>query len=386
MRKIPAADAVIKAELDKVMTDIERKLIVRKEGLPTFCKLPEAGLFAPDVDILLKQHSEMDEADVIGGKVSGTVYGMDPKLRDLMLRAFSRFLYSNPLHPDVFPSVRKLEAEVVAMTLSMFSGDAECGGVVTSGGTESILLACKAYRDRARREKGVVFPEIVTPVTAHAAFEKAAHYFGIRLVSIEINQVTGKADLAQMRKAINGNTVAVVGSAPNFAFGVIDDIVAIAALAHEFDIGCHVDCCLGSFLLPYIIKLKTLPPCDFTVLGVTSISCDPHKYGFGPKGTSVIMYRGKELRHYQYFVSTDWTGGIYATPTLLGSRSGAVVAATWAVMLSMGQEGYRNAARRISEVAEEVIKGIKSIPDLFVLETLPPVWSHLGAIPLIFMS
>ena len=349
------------------MKDMETKLIVRKDGLPTHKELPIAGLSAADIDLLLKEHAKLDEADVAGGKVSGTVYSMDPRLRELMIRAFSCFFYSNPLHPDVFPSVRKMEAELVAMTLSMFNGDEECGGVVTSGGTESILLACKAYRDRARHEKGILFPEVVAPVTAHAAFEKAAHYFGIRLVGVAIDPETGKVNLKEMRRMINGNTIALVGSAPNFALGVIDDIVAIAALAKEFNIGCHVDCCLGSFILPHMIMLKDLSPVDFAVPGVTSISCDPHKYGFGPKGTSIIMYRGHELRQYQYFVSTEWTGGIYATPTLLGSRSGAIIAATWVAILSMGQHGYHEAAQKIKEAVEGIVAGIRTIDGLFVI-------------------
>lgn len=380
---------MIQTELNKVMSDMERKLVREGlQGVPTFTRLPSQGLSRVQVEELLERHSSMDEANVAGGRVSGTVYGMDASLREVMLAAFSRFFYTNPLHPDVFRSIRKMEAEVVAMTLAMFGGarkssklirDDESGtndpfefesspcGVLTSGGTESILLACKAYRDQARQERGVLFPELIAPVTAHAAFEKAAAYFGIRLLPVAVGERTGVVDLEQMRRLITSNTIALVASAPNFALGTLDDVPGIAALAAEHGIGCHVDCCLGSFLLPHLLQADNLSPVDFRLPGVTSISCDPHKYGFGPKGTSVIMYRSAHLRRYQYFVSTAWTGGIYATPTLLGSRSGAIIAATWAALLSTGEDGYREAALQIRDRVRAIVAGIRStIPELFV--------------------
>ena len=366
-KTIPAADSIINNELEKVIADLEKKLLVRKECLAVFNTLPESGLSMERIEELMVVHEELDkDVDIEGGKVSGTVYGMDPSLRHVMLRAFSRFFYSNPLHPEVFKAGRKMEAEVVFMTLSLFSGTEECVGTVTSGGTESILLACKAYRDRGRSEKGILFPEIVAPITVHAAFEKAANYFGIRLIHVDVDLETGKADLIQMRRLITGNTVALVGSAPCYSLGIMDDIPAISALAQEYGIGCHVDCCLGSFIIPFMRDLYDLPLFDFAVPGVTSISCDPHKYGFAPKGISVIMYNSATLRQYQYFVSAEWTGGIYATPTLLGSRSGAIVAATWAALLAFGKDGYRDAALRIYESVTLVVHGIKSIPELFV--------------------
>lgn len=375
---------MIQAELDKVMSDMERKLVKEgRQGVPTFTHLPPRGLSHEQLEGLLEQHAAMDDADVAGGRVSGTVYGMDASLRTVMLAAFSRFFYANPLHPDVFRSVRKMEAEVVAMTLAMFGGGSGSGagigvdgpagpdsslcGVLTSGGTESILLACKAYRDQARQERGILFPELVAPVTAHAAFEKAAAYFGIRLVPVAVDERTGAVDLKQMRRLITANAIALVASAPSFALGTLDDVVGIAALAAEHGIGCHVDCCLGSFLLPHLLQANGLALVDFHLPGVTSISCDPHKYGFGPKGTSVIMYRSARLRRYQYFVSAGWTGGIYATPTLLGSRSGAIVAATWAALLATGEAGYREAAHQIHARVRTIVAGIRSkLPELFI--------------------
>lgn len=379
---------MIQAELDKVMSDMERKLVREGcQGVPAFTRLPSQGLCRGELEELLSLHASMDKADVAGGRVSGTVYGMDASLREVMLMAFSRFFYTNPLHPDVFRSIRKMEAEVVAMTLAMFGGAGKSSlaksdesdtddvvelasspcGVLTSGGTESILLACKAYRDQARQERGILFPELIVPVTAHAAFEKAAAYFGIRLIPVAVAEHTGVVDLKQMRHLITSNTIALVASAPNFALGTLDDVPGIAALAAEHEIGCHVDCCLGSFLLPHLLQANHLSPVDFRLPGVTSISCDPHKYGFGPKGTSVIMYRSAHLRHYQYFVSTGWTGGIYATPTLLGSRSGAITAATWVALLATGEAGYREAALQIHARVRSIVAGISStIPELFV--------------------
>jgi sphinganine-1-phosphate aldolase len=361
-------EGVIQKELDKVTADMEEKLVLRPPNLPAIVSLPENGLDPKDIEELLVEYEEMDDADVANGRVSGTVYSMDSRLRQVILTAYSRFLYSNPLHPDVFKSVRKMEAEVVAMTISMFGGDESCVGVMTSGGTESILLACKAYRDKARLERGILFPEIIAPSTVHAAFEKAAHYFGIRLVEVGVDLETGRADISEIRKLVTPNTIALVGSAPCFSLGVIDDIETIAAIALDHEIGCHVDCCLGSFLLPHLSGLNraSITPFDFRVPGVTSISCDPHKYGFAPKGSSVVMYSSNALRQYQYFVSTEWSGGIYATPTIMGSRPGGLVAATWAAMMAMGQDGYRQAAAQIVLVVDRICDGIRHIEDLFV--------------------
>ncbi|PJF17985.1 hypothetical protein PSACC_02295 [Paramicrosporidium saccamoebae] len=209
---------------------------------------------------------------------------------------------------------------------------------------------------------------MIAPNTAHAAFEKAAQYFGIRLIHVPVDVVTGKASAQDMIRLITPNTIALVASAPCFSLGVMDDVESIAALAAEHGIGCHVDCCLGSFLLPQLAKLgrTAVSPFDFSVPGVTSISCDSHKYGFTPKGGSIIMYRGTALRQYQYFVSTEWSGGIYATPTLLGSRPGALIAATWATMITLGQDGYRQAAGQIALMVDRLCDIIEHTEDLFI--------------------
>lgn len=370
IRRIPPAERAIQVELKRVLDGIEHDLLP-PHNLPVYTQLPLKGIPVDELGKLLQIHAELDDADVIGGRISGTVYGVDSKVKEAILMAYEKFLYSNPLHPDVFKATRKMEAELVTMTLKMFNGDEQCVGVVTFGGTESILLAILAYRNQAREERNILFPEIVVPVTGHAAFEKAASYFGVRLIQCEVEPMTGKAIPDSMRRCITRNTVALVASAPCYSLGVVDEVEGIAALAREYNIGCHVDCCLGSFILPQIAKMEEWSQAfDFRCPGVTSISCDPHKYGFGPKGTSVLMYRNPSLRHHQYFVTATWTGGIYASPTLAGSRSGAVVAATWAAMLNMGEEGYLQAAIQIRRSVARIIEAVsKEIPELFIYGT-----------------
>lgn len=277
-----------------------------------------------------------------------------------------KFALSNPLHPDVFPSVRKMEAEVVSMVLDMFNGtEAESGrgeacGCMTSGGTESILMACKAYRDMAKDLKGITRPELVAPITAHAAFNKAADYFGFKLVSVPVDPVTFRADPDRMEAAMTGNTMAVVASACQYPHGCLDPVEEIAARARAKGVPVHVDSCLGSFVVACAEAAgKKLPPCDFRVPGVTSISCDTHKYGYAPKGSSLIMYSNRKIRSYQYFSCLTWPGGIYASPSIAGSRIGATVAATWAVMTAMGKDGYVEAARRIFEAVEVAKRAVE---------------------------
>lgn len=219
---------------------------------------------------------------------------------------------------------------------------------------------------------GITSPEIIAPTTIHAAFEKAAHYFGMKLIHVEIDENTSEVNVDDVKRAISRNTVLIAGSAPNFPHGVIDPIEELSQLAYENNIGFHSDCCLGGMLLPFVEKLqqlgrldgdnetKSLPIFDFRAKGVTSISADMHKYGYAPKGSSVAMYSSSELRHYQYFVSLDWTGGIYASPTLAGSRPGAISAATWAVMVHLGEEGYLEISEGIIRTARAIKHGISS--------------------------
>lgn len=288
---------------------------------------------------------------------------------------------SNPMHPELFPYVRKMEGEVVSMLINIFNGDANCCGTISSGGTESILLSCKAYRDRGLDVYNITTPEIVAPSTIHAAFHKAAHYFGMKLILVDIDEQSGLVNVDDMKRAITRNTVLIAASAPNYPHGIIDPIQELASLAAERNIGFHSDCCLGSLLLPFVDKLQqmgklhdldyinnTIPVFDFRAKGVTSLSADMHKYGYATKGSSCIMYSSPELRHYQYFVSLSWSGGIYASPTLAGSRAGGVSASTWAVMVHMGEEGYLEVSERIIRTTRTIRKGIDE--DISELEVI----------------
>ncbi len=289
---------------------------------------------------------------------------------------------SNPLHADLWPSACKFEAEIIAMTGSMLgardTADEICGSV-SSGGTESILLAMKSYRDQAREERGTGEPEMIVPETAHVAFDKAAQYFNIKLIHVPVDE-DFRADLTAVKDAINRNSIVIVGSAPSFPHGTIDPIEEMSTLALEAGIGFHTDACLGGFVLPWAEKLGVpIPSFDFRLPGVTSISVDTHKYGYAAKGSSVVLYRNRELRHYQYFVATDWPGGLYFSPTFAGSRPGALSAACWAAMVSIGEAGYIEATGRILETAEKIKAGISTIPELKVLGD--PLWVIAFASP-----
>jgi glutamate/tyrosine decarboxylase-like PLP-dependent enzyme len=275
----------------------------------------------------------------------------------------------------VWPSTTKFEAEIVAMTAHMLGGEGastalseqDVHGTVTSGGTESILLAMKTYRDWAREEKGIARPEMIAPVTAHAAFDKASQYFNIKTVHIPIDS-NMRADVSAAKKAINKNTIVIIGSAPSFPHGAIDPIEELSELARSHGIGCHVDACLGGFILPWAERLGyPVPKFDFRLPGVTSMSADTHKYGYAAKGTSVILYRGRDLLHHQYYTTADWPGGLYFSPTFAGSRPGALSAACWAALTSIGEQGYLDATKRILETASKVKEGIGQIPELRVL-------------------
>merc|ERR1719336_1367542 len=250
------------------------------------------------------------------------------------------------------------------MVINMYNGDSNCCGAFTTGGTESILMAMKAYRDWGRATKGITDPNIVICKTAHAAFDKAGQYFNVFMKHAKTNAEM-EIDLPDLERLIDGNTVAIVGSACQFAHGTVDPIEAMAKIALKKNVGLHVDCCLGGFLVPFMEKAGfQLPPFHFRVNGVTSISCDPHKYGFAPKGSSVVMFANKSLRHHMYCYVTEWSGGIYATPTMTGSRAGAPVAATWAAMCKFGERGYIETTKQIVGATRKIAEGIQAIEGL----------------------
>ena len=276
------------------------------------------------------------------------------------------YLFENALNTEVFPSLARLQREILAIVSGLLNGGDSAAGFMTSGGTESILMAVKVARDRARAERGVSEPEMVLPSSAHAAFAKASHYFGVRSVRVPVGP-DWRADVDAMAAAVNDNTVLVVGSAPTYPQGVVDDIPALAALARERGILCHVDACLGGLILPFLERLGHVErPWDFRVDGVTSISADLHKYGYAPKGASTVTYRSRELRRYQAFTFDGWLGGFYGSPAMQGSRGSAPIAAAWAVLHHLGEDGYLRLASASWDATRALIDGVRSIDGLEV--------------------
>ncbi|KAA0717971.1 Sphingosine-1-phosphate lyase 1 [Triplophysa tibetana] len=366
IKKIPFVRASIQSQLNKALDDMSVSVCTLKEGMSYTKLLPAKGLAQQQLMEKIREYETLNEVNWAKGKVSGAVYWGDEKLTDLLVKVYGEFAWSNPLHPDIFPGVRKMEAEVVRISCALFNGGPDSCGTVTSGGTESILMACKAYRDMAH-ERGINHPEIIAPISVHAAFDKAAHYFGMKLIHIPLDKKTMKVDAKAMKRAITKNTAMLVCSAPNFPHGIMDPIEEVAKLAVNYNIPFHVDACLGGFLIVFMKKAGfKLAPFDFRVKGVTSISADTHKYGYAPKGSSVILYSEKKYRHYQYFVAPDWQGGIYASPSMAGSRPGGIIAACWATMMHMGENGYVEATKKVIETALKIKEGARKIEGVFV--------------------
>jgi glutamate/tyrosine decarboxylase-like PLP-dependent enzyme len=328
-------------------------------------KMPATGKTKDQVSSEIQEELAND-ADWRGGKIWSLVYFAGDDVADVIRDAYSRAIYTNGLGPGAFKSLQKFESEVIAMTANLL-GHPDAVGNMTTGGTESILMGVKAARDRAREERDVTAPEMVLPITAHPAFDKAAQYLGVKPVHIPLRDDL-RADVDAARDAITSNTVLIVGSAPNYPFGTIDPIPELAALAEERGINCHVDACLGGFLLPFLPRVgHEVPPWDFSVSGVSSISADLHKYGYSARGSSTIMYRDKGLRRHQFFAQTDWPGGLYGSPTMTGSRPGGAIAASWAVLNFLGEDGYTRLADDIMKTTTALTEGINAIPELKVL-------------------
>ncbi len=281
--------------------------------------------------------------------------------------AYNTYFSANGLNPTVFQSLKRLESEVVRITANLLHGDRNVVGVMTSGGTESCLLAVKTYRDMGRAEKRIKKPEMVIPITAHVAWDKGSEYFGVKAVRAPLDKSL-RLDLRAVRKLVNRNTVMILGSAPEYPHGMIDPIEALGVIALEKRVPLHVDACLGGYLLPFAEMLgRPIPTWDYRVPGVTSISADTHKYGFSAKGASVISYRSLAILKHQLFVYENWPGGIFASPALLGTRPGGAYAAAWASLQSLGEEGYRKLTKTVLETADKLKAGINAIQELEVL-------------------
>jgi sphinganine-1-phosphate aldolase len=328
--------------------------------------IPVRGRSADDVLADLRARQDAD-VDWRGGRVFSLVYHAGDAHEQLVKDAHALYASANLLNPMAFKSLKQLEKEIVEAAGALFHHPGAVGAV-TSGGTESILCAVAAYRDRARRKKPwILWPELVVPRTIHPAFDKAAHYFGVKLVKVDVDREQ-RADVRAMAKAIGWRTIGLVASAPQYPHGVVDPIVEIGALAERHHLPFHVDACVGGFILPWLERMgRSLPRWDFRVRGVTSISADLHKYAYAGKGASLLLWRSLDDFRDQIFVATDFPGGIYASPTLLGTRPGGPIAAAWAALQTMGEAGYLDATARAIDAADRLRAGISNIPGLSLL-------------------
>lgn len=318
-------------------------------------------------------YSNMDELKIKDGnwkegKTWSLVYYAGEEITKVAEEAYLKFFHANALNPTVFNSLRQFENHILSMAADLFHGGEETAGSLTSGGSESILMAVKTYRDEARAlHPEIREPEMILPVSAHASFEKAAHYFGVKAVHIPLTDEY-KADLKAIEQAITPNTILIVGSAPAYPQGIVDPIAQMGQLALKYGLRFHVDACLGGFILPFIKDIGyRVPDFDFSVPGVSSISADLHKYGFAAKGVSVILYRNSTLRRYQYFAYADWPGGLFVSPSATGTRPGGAIASAYAVLNYLGRQGYQKLARTVMDITGQLQKGITEIPGLFIL-------------------
>ena len=342
------------------------------DRFPVHRTLPDHG--RPREEILAELESMAKEEDATWetGKCSGTMYSGDHEHYRFLTDAFGLFAHVNALQRDMCPSATKFEGEIIAMALDLMHADAvrdtTPAGMVTSGGTGSILHAVLAYREHARKHRGIDRPNLVKPETAHPAFDKAGHLLGVEVRTVAVDPATTLADVDATAARVDGDTVAIVGSACNYGYGTIDPIADLGRLALDRGTGLHVDGCLGGFILPFGEELGyDVPPFDFRVPGVTSISADTHKYGYAFKGSSTLLFRDKAYRNAQYFQLVGWSGGKYMSPGIEGSRSGGLLASTWAALVENGRDGYLEHARAIFATAAQMMTAVRSHPELRVI-------------------
>jgi len=339
--------------------------------MPAFAdnRLPSHGL---DADAVLSRLDQLavDDRDWRGGRVFSLVYSAGDDVLDLLTRAANRFSAENALNTMAFPSLGWMQHDIVTITAGLLGADRRPAdspafrGYLTSGGTESLLQATKTARDWGRASGRTTRPNMVLATSAHAAFEKAAHYFDVEARRVPVRP-DGSADVDGFADHLDDDTVLVVGSAPSYPQGVIDPIPELAALAGERGTLCHVDACLGGYLLPFLGELgHVTKPWDLSVPGVTSISADLHKYGYASKGVSVIVYGDAELGRLQPFITSNWLGGLYGSPSMAGTRPGGPIAAGWAVLHHLGRDGYLRLAEDAWRAAAALRAAIGSTPGI----------------------
>lgn len=351
--------------VDDGITQLLGDLYPYRATTETFRQVPPEpvghGALLAELSAMAHKEDELGDA----GRVSGSIYAGDHAHYHFLGEVFDLYSHANVLQRDMYPSATKFEGEIIAMTSDLLHGTGV--GVVTSGGSESLITALYSYREQARAKKKVTKPNIVMPVTAHCSLDKGAHWMDVEMRHAPLTDGY-VADVQAMADMVDDQTVCVVGSAGNYAHGLIDPIEELGELAQAKGIGLHVDGCLGGWILPWVERLGyPVPPWDFRVPGVTSISADTHKYGYALKGSSVLLYRDKDLRKYQYFTYPTWPGGLYVSPGFAGSRSGGILASTWAAIVATGASGYLAAADAIMRTATTLKDGIRDIPELEVI-------------------
>lgn len=314
------------------------------------------------------------------GRVFTLAYSAGPEALAVAEEAYRRFSGENALNTAAFPSLKRMQSDVVDTVAGWVHGDDNTAGFMTSGGTESLVLVVRAAVKRAQREGRLSDrPNMVLPTSAHAALEKGADYFGVESRRVPVGD-DWRADVDAMRAAVDSNTILVVGSAPQYPQGVIDDISSIAAIARDNNINCHVDACMGGVTLPYLEKLgEPIAPWDFRVDGVTSISVDLHKYGYASKGSGVLLHRDKTLRNDQVFMTDNWLGGMYGSSGILGTKSGGSIASSWAVMRFLGEDGYLRVTQSARTTALAIASHISSVDSLQLRATPDATLLAFGA-------
>jgi len=323
----------------------------------------------PEEVLKLMQEYKAEDVDWKHGRSFSLTYPVSNDHHEFLKKAHNMFFSENALNPMAFKSLRRFEHETIRMCADIFHGGEEMVGLVTSGGTESLLMAIKSYRERARKLKPwILKPEMIVPETIHSAVDKGGYYFDVKVRHAPIGP-DYRVDLKAVRKMINRNTILIMGSAPQYPHGVVDPIIQLGEIAEEYNLPLHVDACIGGFVLPFIEKLgHPVPVFDFRVPGVTSISADIHKYGYAAKGASALMYRNMSYMKYQFFVYTKWKGGgIYASPSFPGTRPGGPIAAAWATLMKLGEDGYLDLTKKVLETRDYFVKELSKIPDLKLL-------------------
>ncbi len=331
-------------------------------------KLPEKGKSREDVMAALADIRK-DDLKWQEGRAFGYVFDPGEDIMSVAKEAYMMFLSENGLDFTVFKSLQKFEKDLARFAATHLGGNENVVGNFTSGGTESIILAVKTARDHARATRPEISaPEMILPTTGHSAFHKAAHYLNVRVVAVPVDPGTFRADPTRMRRAITPNTIMMVGSAPSYAHGVVDPIAALSDIALKHNLWLHTDACMGGFLLPYFKRLgEPVPDFDFKLPGVSSISVDLHKYAYCPKGASIVLYRNKELRQHQLFTCSSWVGYTMVNNAIQSSKSGGPMAAAWAVLNFVGDDGFMDIARRKRATTKKIIDGIEEIPGLKLL-------------------